>query len=190
MGTPMKTALPKILVVDDEPRTLEPLTRSLRGQAQISTATSGEEALELFSAGRFLLVISDQRMPGIAGVDLLGRMAEIDDSTGRILLTGYADLDATVGAINRGRVHAYLHKPCSPPELISTVKAVTDRVKLARENLRLRTAIAALIEVLSARAAEESSEALALAVDELIQTLEFCKADGTSVGVQSSCSRV
>jgi len=138
----MKAELPKILLVDDEPRALELLTRSLRKQAQTSTATSAEEALELFAADRFLLVISDQRMPGMSGVDLFGRIAEIDDSTGRILLTGYADLDATIAAINRGRVHAYLHKPCSPPDLLSTVKTVTDRVQLARENRRLRAEIA------------------------------------------------
>ncbi len=68
---------------------------------------------------------------------LLGRIAEQDDTVGRILLTGYSDLDATVAAINRGRVHAYLHKPCSPPDLQSTVKGVLDRVDLARENARL-----------------------------------------------------
>ncbi len=133
----MASPTPAVLVVDDEPRALELLARTLRKQASVTTAESGDEAWETFERGSFALVISDQRMPGMSGVDLLGRVADRDETVGRILLTGYSDLEATVGAINRGRVHAYLHKPCAPPDLQTTVKGVLDRVELARENIRL-----------------------------------------------------
>ncbi|MDJ0850646.1 MAG: hybrid sensor histidine kinase/response regulator [Myxococcota bacterium] len=133
----MPSPKPAVLVVDDEPRALELLARTLRKQANVATAQSGDEAWKTFQQGDFALVISDQRMPGMGGVDLLGRVADHDETVGRILLTGYTDLDATVAAINRGRVHAYLHKPCAPPDLQTTVKGVLDRVELSRENLRL-----------------------------------------------------
>ena len=169
MSASAKTPPPSVLVVDDEPHALELLTRSLRKHAKVETAGSAEEAWERFRASDAIdIVISDQRMPGMSGVDLLGRIAETHPSVGRILLTGYSDLDATVAAINRGRVHAYLHKPCSPPELLATVKSVGDRVALARDNERLRGAL----EVVDAGAvARESATAAAsralAALDEL-----------------------
>ena len=131
-------SLPRILVVDDEPRAVELLVRSLRKEARIETAASANEAWDLYQEARdFDLIISDQRMPGMTGVDLLSRVAEDDAQVGRILLTGYSDLDATVEAINRGRVHAYLHKPCSTQDLRLVVRGVAERMRLERENLKL-----------------------------------------------------
>jgi signal transduction histidine kinase len=130
----MSPNLPSILVVDDEMRGAELLQRTLRGSASVETAASGDEAWEIFERGHFDLVISDQRMPGLSGVELLGKVADRDDTVGRILITGYSDLAATVEAINLGRVHAYLHKPCSPPDLRTAVFGVLDRVRRAREN--------------------------------------------------------
>ncbi len=128
---------PRILVVDDEPRAVELLVRSLRRIGRIETAASGDEAWQRFAPAAFELVVSDQRMPGMSGVELLGKIACQDENVGRILLTGYSDMDATVDAINHGRVHAYLHKPCAPPDLEASVRGVLDRVNLARENRRL-----------------------------------------------------
>ena len=133
----MSPELPSILVVDDEVHGAELLQRTLRGHASVETAASGDKAWYLFERGHFDLVISDQRMPGLSGVELLGRIADRDDSVGRILITGYSDLAATVEAINLGRVHAYLHKPCSPPDLRATVLEVLDRVRHAREDSSL-----------------------------------------------------
>ena len=144
MRKSMSSAQPRILLVDDEPRAVELLTRSLRKQGRLEAAHSGDEAWQLFQGGEFCLVIADQRMPGMTGVDLLGRIAERDDTVGRILLTGYTDLEATVEAINRGRVHAFLHKPCSPPDLTATVKGVLDRVQLARRKASIAAAVAVL----------------------------------------------
>ncbi len=133
----MPTEASRILVVDDEPRAVELLVRILRARGKVETALSGAEAAEKLAAQDFEVVICDQRMPGMTGVDLLSSIADRDDTVGRILLTGYSDLDATVEAINRGRVHAFLHKPCSPQDLRATIAGVLDRVHLARENARL-----------------------------------------------------
>ena len=78
---------PRILVVDDEPRAVELLVRTLRKEARLDTAASANEAWEKVQAGDFDLVISDQRMPGMSGIDLLSRIAEVDAHVGRILLT-------------------------------------------------------------------------------------------------------
>lgn len=130
----MATNLPSILVVDDEVRGAELLQRTLRDYANVEISTSADEAWDIFERGHFDLVISDQRMPGLSGVELMGRIANRDDTVGRILITGYSDLAATVEAINLGRVHAYLHKPCSPPDLRAAVFEVLDRMRRAREN--------------------------------------------------------
>jgi signal transduction histidine kinase len=127
----------RILVVDDEPRGVELLSRCLRGLGETSTATSGDEAWAQASAGGFDLVVSDQRMPGGSGVELLTRVAERHPHTGRILITGYTDLESTIDAINRGRIHAYLTKPCAPEDLQLTARSVLERVRLARDNERL-----------------------------------------------------
>lgn len=128
---------PRILAVDDEQLGVDLLRRTLHRVGEIDVVTSGEIAWERFEAAPYDLVISDQRMPGMSGVELLARVAARDDHTGRILLTGYADLEATVDAINEGQVHAYLHKPCPPEVLRNTVASVLERVELARENARL-----------------------------------------------------
>lgn len=151
---------PRILVVDDEPRAVELLVRTLRKEASIDTADSATSAWELCQTKEYDLVISDQRMPGMSGVDLLSRIAERDDHVGRVLLTGYSDLEATIEAINRGRVHAYLHKPCSPEDLRVVTRGVLARVSLERENVRLLEVVSAqndqLTEVVeSLRSAQE-----------------------------------
>jgi signal transduction histidine kinase len=138
----MEPRRPRILVVDDEKRAVELLVRTLRGEGQIETAATGDEAWTRFQSEPCDLVISDQRMPGMTGVELFRRLAERDEYVGRILLTGYTDLEATVDAINRGRVHAYLHKPCAPDDVRLTVRGVLERVRLARENARLALELA------------------------------------------------
>lgn len=122
----------RILAVDDERRAVELVQRVLRKMAEVETAMSGSEAWRLFEAGDFDLVISDQRMPGMTGVELLSQIAEASPETGRILLTGYADAADTLDAINRAHVHAYLSKPCPPTQLSLTVRSVLERVALQR----------------------------------------------------------
>jgi len=127
----------QILVVDDEPRSLELMQRILRPIADVRTAISAEEAWEIVQQVELDLLITDQRMPGTQGVDLLSRAADRDETLGRILLTGYTDLASITDAINLGRVHGYLRKPCDPDEVVDRVEMVLARVDHARARERL-----------------------------------------------------
>jgi thioredoxin reductase (NADPH) len=116
---------PAILAVDDDPQVLAAVRRDLRKQYQKSytvlSATSGEEALttirEMKARGDALaVVISDQRMPGIQGTDVLAQSRELYPLAGRVMLTAYSDMDAAVKAINVAHISHYLSKPWDPPE--------------------------------------------------------------------------
>ena len=118
-------ARPIILAVDDDTAVLEAVVQDLRrhyGQDyRILRAGSGQAALDtsrqLKERGESLaLIVSDQRMPGMAGVDLLHRIQEVYPDARRVLLTAYADTEAAIRAINAARIHYYLTKPWDPPE--------------------------------------------------------------------------
>lgn len=128
---------PQILAVDDERAGVDLVARALRKVGKVQTATSAEEGWTLAQSTKFDLVISDQRMPGTTGVELLKRIAEQDHHTGRILLTGYADINATIDAINEGGVHAYVSKPCPPDQLRMAATTILERTALARRNAEL-----------------------------------------------------
>jgi thioredoxin reductase (NADPH) len=116
---------PVLLVVDDDPQVLAAVRRDLRGRYRESymvvSATSGEEALatihELKARGDELaLVISDQRMPGVQGTEVLVRSREVYPLARRVMLTAYSDIDAAIKAINEAHLDHYLAKPWDPPE--------------------------------------------------------------------------
>ncbi len=127
----------RIVIVDDEARSLELLMRTLRRLGAVESYAGAEAAWESIATAPPDVVISDQRMPGMTGVQLLTRVAALDPTIGRILLTGYADIGATIEAINQGRVHAYINKPWSPDQLFVSVRNVLSNSRLARENARL-----------------------------------------------------
>jgi thioredoxin reductase (NADPH) len=116
---------PVILIVDDDPQVLAAVRRDLRSRYRehymIVSASSGPEALgtarDLKSRGDSLaMLISDQRMPGILGTDVLAQSQELYPLARRVLLTAYTDIDAAVRAINEAHLHHYLSKPWDPPE--------------------------------------------------------------------------
>lgn len=137
------TEPPFILVVDDEPRGARFLARLLRALGDVEPATSGAEGWEIVQRRCPDVVVSDQRMPGLSGVEFLARVAGHDPHVGRVILTGYADLEATVESINQGRVHAYLHKPCDPGILRTTVKNLIERAQISRQNAQLLSSLRA-----------------------------------------------
>jgi len=107
-----------ILIVDDEPDILQSLLGLLRREFELFTATSGEEALAILKKHPIQVVMTDQRMPGMTGVELM-RQVRVDypDSI-RIVFTGYADIKAVVEAINTGGLYRYITKPWDPDNLI------------------------------------------------------------------------
>lgn len=111
----------KILVVDDEPANLRLLERLFRARYQVITASSGTEALERLGQYDVAVIISDQRMPGMTGIEFLKRAAQMRSQTVRIILTGYTDIGALVEVINSGVVYKYVPKPWSNEDLLQTV---------------------------------------------------------------------
>lgn len=112
---------PNVLVVDDETRVTSTLDRLLQQEFDTFTANSGSDALDVVRHNRINVVVSDQRMPNMTGVDLLSKVKMLSPNTTRVLLTGYSDLDAIVGSINQGEIFRFIQKPWSNQDLIETV---------------------------------------------------------------------
>ena len=112
---------PKILFVDDEERILNTMQALFRRQYDTTTTTDGYHALELLKKDHYQLLVSDQRMPIMAGVDLLREAKDVSPDTMRILLTGYSDLAAIIGSVNDGEVYRFLNKPWNTQEFVNTV---------------------------------------------------------------------
>lgn len=127
-----------ILFVDDEENILSSLYRLFRREGyNILTATSGKDGLKQFENNIISLVISDHRMPEMEGVDFLARVKEVSPDIIRIMLTGYADMKATIAAINKGEVSRYITKPWNDDELKILVRDNLERFALRKENNRL-----------------------------------------------------
>ena len=122
----------RMLVVDDEERILSALKSMFRARYHVFATTDGNKALEFMQKYQMHVVISDQRMPIMPGVELLRRAREISPASVRILLTGYSDLASIVGSINDGQVYRFISKPWNNEELQQTVaEAVTIALELA-----------------------------------------------------------
>ncbi len=121
-----------ILFVDDEPAVLEGYQRLLRQEFQIETAGSGEQALEkLAQKGPFAVVVSDMRMPGMDGAQLLAKIMVKFPQVMRIMLTGNSDLPAAMRAVNEGNVYRFLTKPCEKEDLVRTINTALVQYRLA-----------------------------------------------------------
>jgi DNA-binding NtrC family response regulator len=146
----------KIMIVDDEPANLRTLERVFRQDYQVVTALSGAEALALLEQHDIALLISDQRMPAMTGIELMMRTVTLRPQMVKILLTGYTDVDALIDAINSGLVYRYLTKPWNNSDLRLTVsralehyEMVKSRHLLGMENQRLRARLKEIGELAS-----------------------------------------
>jgi signal transduction histidine kinase len=127
----------RILVVDSDADHLELVARTLSNLGRVEIATSGEEGWALLPAHDPDVVIADQRLPDMPGVELLHRAGQRDVHVGRVLLTHYGDTWATIDAVDRDRVDAFLGKPSLPHQLLVTVRSVLERTRAARDNTKL-----------------------------------------------------
>ena len=117
---------PRVLFVDDEPRVLTTMRMLFRGNYEMFFADSGARALELVKTQPVDVIVSDQRMPGMTGVEFLREARLLNPHAMRILLTGYSDLDSIIGSINEGEIFRFVNKPWANEELTATVaRAVT-----------------------------------------------------------------
>lgn len=141
----------KIMIVDDEPANLRLLERLFRQDYKVITAGSGEDALELLEQHDTSLLITDQRMPNMSGLELLKQTAALRPHMVRMILTGYTDVGTLVEALNSGLVYQYLTKPWSNEELRLTVTRALEHyesVRLRHElEMRNRRLVARLDEI-------------------------------------------
>lgn len=139
-----------ILCVDDEIDNVEALERLFRTKFRVLKATSGAQALELLDQNRepISVIITDQRMPQMTGVEFLKNSIDTHPDSIRILLTGYTDMESIISAVNNGQIYRYLNKPWDPVDLLSTVERASERFDMQRElkvkNAELAQALAEL----------------------------------------------
>lgn len=145
----------KILCVDDEQHVLDAHRRGLRKQFNIDTALGAEQALAaLQSQGSYAVIVSDMKMPGMDGIKLLAAVRERSPDTVRMMLTGVADLETAISAVNEGNIFRFLTKPCAPETLVKALTAGVEQYRLvmAEKELlgkTLRGSIKVLGDVLS-----------------------------------------
>ncbi len=134
----MGTSRPRILVVDDEEAILETMTFTFEDDYEVHTSSDARRALELLDEhAPFAVVLTDQRMPNMSGVDFLKEVWQRHPETVCMILTGFADMEAIIEAINHGHVYAYITKPWEPDHLKQLMKQAVDHHDLTVDNDRL-----------------------------------------------------
>jgi len=127
-----------VLIVDDDSGVLSALKRVLMDESlTIYTAESGVEGLEILRDHPVKLVISDERMPGMAGSEFIAAVRKLFPNTVRIMLTGHADVDAAMKAINSGEIYRFFAKPWNEIELKLSVRSALEKFDLEEENRNL-----------------------------------------------------
>ena len=124
----------RVLFVDDERRVLNSMRGMFRRDFDLFLTTEGATAVKIAAENPIDVIVADQRMPGMSGIEVLGKVRELSPDTIRILLTGYADPTAVEGSINVGEVFRFLGKPCPPHLLRETLDLAI------RANRRARSA--------------------------------------------------
>ena len=133
---PQQSSRARVLFIDDEPRVLNSMRIMFRKDYDTFFADNGPAALGIVKAHDIDVIVCDHRMPQMTGVEVLSRARELSPRSVRILLTGYADLNAVEGSINESEVFRFLTKPCAPDELKRTIALATS---LAQEPAPVHT---------------------------------------------------
>ena len=141
----------KILLVDDDNSILDGYRRSLSREFLMETALGGQQALKLAADnGPYAVVVSDMRMPGMDGIQLLSKIKALAPDTIRVMLTGNADMDTAINAINEGSIFRFLNKPCSKEVMAKTLTAALAQYRLVNaERQLLEQTLSGSIQVLT-----------------------------------------
>ncbi|MCF2443174.1 response regulator [Dyadobacter sp. CY345] len=123
-----------ILYVDDEVNNLNSFKAAFRRDFNVLTVTSGKEGLEVLKSNRVHVIITDQRMPEMTGVDFLIEVLKEYTDPIRILLTGYSDITAVIDAVNKGHIYYYLNKPWDEQQLRIIIKNAYEIFSLREKN--------------------------------------------------------
>jgi response regulator RpfG family c-di-GMP phosphodiesterase len=147
-----KTVGARVLYVDDEPSLCRAFARLFRQDDELSvtTASTPQEALAVITAQSFDVVVSDLRMPGMSGIELLNSVRRVQPETRRLLVSGHADFDSALNAINEVGVDRLLTKPWDIDELRAAIRGSAERAFLKRENVRITSELRRRSEELAA----------------------------------------
>jgi DNA-binding NtrC family response regulator len=127
-----------VLVVDDETDNLDAFRFNFRRLFTLCTATSGQQALQILKRQEVAVLVTDQRMPGMTGVELLDRAKDLQPSILGILLTAYRDVDVVIDALHLGHVFRYISKPWDSREMQAVIQQAVEHYHLRKENRRLQ----------------------------------------------------
>ncbi len=148
-----------VLLVDDEKNVLNSLKRLFRKEPyNLILATTAEEGIEKLSEMEFQVIMSDYRMPGKNGVEFLKEVKKICPESIRMLLSGYADIDAIIKAVNEGEIYKFLTKPWNDDELKITVKRAVEQYELQKENMTLTRKLKSLNKSLEEKVEARTKE--------------------------------
>lgn len=134
-NTPISKA--SVLYVDDEENNLQSFKATFRRTYHVHTAISGAEGLKILNENTIEVIITDQRMPEMTGIEFLTKVLETHPEPMRMLLTGYSDINAVIDSINKGQVYRYLTKPWNENELKNAIDSAFEVYTLRKENKEL-----------------------------------------------------
>lgn len=133
----MNTPMIKVLYIDDELNNLAAFTATYRRKFEVHTASSAAEGFKILESNEIHVVLSDQRMPVMTGIEFFESMLKRFPDPIRILITGYADINAVIGAINRGEVYKYVEKPWDDASLAIFIERAYEVYALRQQNVQL-----------------------------------------------------
>jgi two-component system response regulator HupR/HoxA len=140
----------KVLAVDDEQASLNAINRTLRKEFDVILSLNAQSALEALKKEKIAVLLADQRMPGITGVELFQKALQIQPNAVRILITGYTDIEATIQSINDGQIYYYINKPWEPDDLRLIVRRAAEYHQLLEDNKQLMAELKQANEMLQA----------------------------------------
>lgn len=186
----------KLLFVDDEEKVQLALKRLFfSDKYEIYTASSSQEALKIIKEVPVDLIISDQRMPEMTGVDFFIESMNIVPDAIRIILTGYADMDAAIGAINKGNVYKFIMKPWENDDIKLSVEKALEHYDLIIENKRLNEELKAWNKTLERKVIERTEELqeeknkLLAFINTLREGFVFCDEEGVIVHINHAAEK-
>ncbi|MDH4090805.1 MAG: response regulator [Cyclobacteriaceae bacterium] len=153
----VRTDTYNILYVDDEEHNLNSFRAALRRNYNVYTALSGEQGMEVLSKTDIHVIITDQRMPNMTGVQFLQHIPGEQDNI-RMILTGFSDMESIIDAINTGKVYRYITKPWDREELKITIDNAIETIMLRRSNKQLISELKAYNELLEEKVRQRTLE--------------------------------
>lgn len=168
---------PTILIVDDEPDILDSIALSLELDYEVLTATNGADGLDLLAKHQVALIISDQRMPKMTGVEFLAQAQVVSPDSVRMMLTGFADFDAIIEAVNKGQIYRYISKPWEPTDLEMDVRQAIERYEMQASLTRRMNELQALCDIgATITSVLDSEQVMQKILSGIVDTLGFDQA--------------